>query len=210
MQALWGFRTCRRWLWSSGGAFRCFCPLCRFALGALACKYGSISRFKGVFSAVWGFRVGLCCLGGLRGLCGFCARVELGGLKTCCVFAFVFLLLSLCLLSFYALCLLWLSSCLVFAALSLWVFVFSFSLSDYTQKERAQRFCSLRPLFVCCVCSDSCTVVEKLLRCVFGFFQFVRFVLPTNTTGVRRFARSYFDFLRHNVDITNNRPAFLK
>ena len=41
--------------------------------------YGSISRFKGVFSAFWAFRVGLCYLGGLRGLCGFCARVELGG-----------------------------------------------------------------------------------------------------------------------------------
>ena len=33
---------------------------------------------------------------------------------------------------------------------SLWVFVFSFSLADYTQKERAQRFCSLRPLLSCC------------------------------------------------------------
>ena len=47
----------------------------------IACKYGSISRSKGIFSAVWGFRVGLCCLGGLRGLCGFCTRVELGGLE---------------------------------------------------------------------------------------------------------------------------------
>ena len=54
------------------------------------------------------FRVGLLGLGALRGLCGFCARVELGGYMTCGVFAFllsVFLLLSLCLLSFYALCL---------------------------------------------------------------------------------------------------------
>ena len=34
-------------------------------------EYGFISRFKGVFSAVWAFRVGLCCLGALRGLCGF-------------------------------------------------------------------------------------------------------------------------------------------
>ena len=47
----------------------------------VACKYGSISRFEGVFSAFWGFRVGLCCLGGLRGLWGFCTRVELGGLE---------------------------------------------------------------------------------------------------------------------------------
>ena len=48
-------------------------------LWCIACKYASISRFKGVFSEVLGFRVGLYCLGGLRGLCGFCVRVELGG-----------------------------------------------------------------------------------------------------------------------------------
>ena len=53
-------------------------------------EYGSISRFKGVFSAVWGCCVGLCGLGVLRGLWGFCARVELGGLKTCGVFAPIF------------------------------------------------------------------------------------------------------------------------
>lgn len=109
-------------------------------------EYGSISHFKGVFSAVWGFGVGLCCLGALRGLWGFCARVELGGLKACGVFAFRFVLLSLCLLSFYTLCLssgalpLLFSACPL--ALSLWVFgcvVVSFSLSVYTQKERARR-----------------------------------------------------------------------
>ena len=44
-------------------------------------KYGSISRFKGVFREFYGVCVGLCCLGALRGLGGFCARVELGGLK---------------------------------------------------------------------------------------------------------------------------------
>lgn len=47
----------------------------------VACKYGSISRFKGVFRGFYGVCVGLCCLGALRGLCGFCARVELGGLE---------------------------------------------------------------------------------------------------------------------------------
>ena len=57
--------------------------LCAFllCLCMIALEYGSISRFKGVFSAVWGCRVGLCYLGALRGLWGFCARVELGGLK---------------------------------------------------------------------------------------------------------------------------------
>ena len=119
----------------------------------VACKYGSISRSKGIFSAVWGFRVGLCCLGGLRGLCGFCTRVELGGLKVCGVFASVFIFLAficcslLLLLSRFRLPLLVLlsSAC----PLSLWVVV-SFSLSVYTQKERARRVgaSSLRVLCV--------------------------------------------------------------
>ena len=52
----------------------------------VACKYGFISHFKGVFRGFYGVRVGLCCLGGLG---GFCARVELGGLEACCVFAFL-------------------------------------------------------------------------------------------------------------------------
>ena len=63
----------------------------------IACKYGSISHFKAVFSVVWGACVGLFVLRALRGLCGFCARVGLGGLKACGVFASVFLSFSLCL-----------------------------------------------------------------------------------------------------------------
>ena len=35
----------------------------------VACKYGSISHFKGVFRGFYGVRVGLCCLGALRGFC---------------------------------------------------------------------------------------------------------------------------------------------
>lgn len=69
------------------------------------CKYAPISHFKGVFSGFWGADVYLYGLRSLRGLWGFCVRVRLGGFGACCVFAFVFLLLSLCLLSFYALCL---------------------------------------------------------------------------------------------------------
>ena len=85
------------------------CPLvvCSLLLSALslfpwcvACKYGSISRFKGVFSDVWGCCVGLCCLGVLRGLCGFCVREWLGGLKACCVFAPIFIVLPLFFLFF--------------------------------------------------------------------------------------------------------------
>ena len=108
--------------------------------------------------------MGLCCLGDLLGLCGFCVRERLGGLEACCVFAFLFILfvllpLSFC-LSFYlfapafvllSLCfcvcypLLVLLSCLSFPAL----FVVSFSLSDYMQKERAQFLAS--SLRVLCV-----------------------------------------------------------
>ena len=95
---------------------------------------GSISRFKGVFSAVRGCCVGLCGLRALRGLCGFCTRVELGGLKACCVFAPVFHLLpiSFCLsfylfapafvLSFFSLFCFALVVFLCPLALSLWLF----------------------------------------------------------------------------------------
>ena len=80
------------------------CPLvvCSLLLSALrpfvrcdALEICLYSHFKAVFSAVWAFRVDLFVLGALRGLCGFCARVELGGLKTFCVFAFLFALLLL-------------------------------------------------------------------------------------------------------------------
>lgn len=59
----------------------CSLPLSALSLCAcrVACKYGSISRFKGVFRGFYMFGVGLCCLRALRGLWGFCARVELGG-----------------------------------------------------------------------------------------------------------------------------------
>ena len=70
-----------------------------------------------------------------------------------------------------------------------------------------------------CWCVLSCPVVGLLYSCVvikefrcrcFGLFKFIRFVLPSNTARVGRFARSYFDFLGHNVNITDNRSAFLK
>ena len=123
------------------------CLLSSFLLcvRCVACKYGSVSRFKGVFRGFWGCCVGLCRSGALRGLCGFCARVELGGLEACGVFASVFLLLLLCLPPFMLVVLLC-SGCLLLILLhclcgSLGVVVVSFSLSDYTQKERAQGFC---------------------------------------------------------------------
>ena len=58
--------------------------------------------------------------------------------------------------------------------------------------------------------SNSCNVVKKLRCRCFGFFQFVRFILPTNTTGVGRLAGSHLNPFRHDVNITDNPPAFLK
>ena len=140
----------------SGPLVVCPCLLSALSLclWCITLEYGSISRFKGVSSGFWGFRVGLCCLGGLRGLWGFlcaCGVRRLYDLWRVCLrfssfapmFAFLFLSLP-CLLSFV---LLW-SGCLCLS--SCIVFVVSFSLADYAQKERAQGFCSLRPLFVCC------------------------------------------------------------
>ena len=101
----------------------------------VACKYGSISRFKGVFRGFYGVRVCLCCFGALRGLCGFCARVELGGLKACRVFRLSFssfvlvFALLLCYLPIFwgfAFVVLCLSSCIVFVGL--WVCFFRFFL----------------------------------------------------------------------------------
>ena len=119
----------------------------------VACKYGFISRFKGIFSAVWGCCVGLCCLGALRGLCGFCVREWLGGLKTFCVFAFLFSpfvsVFALLLCSLPAL--LWLSSCLVLSCLFLCpcgflCFLFPFR----TIRKKKGRAVLVRPLLSCC------------------------------------------------------------
>ena len=145
-----GFRTCH----NAGACPLVVCSLLSSALSLcscrVACKYGSISQFKGVLTGFWGACVGLCCLGALRGLCGFCTRVELGGFGACCVFASVFLfchLLCLCSFSFRFVCpsLLWLSFFVLLHCLcgSLGVVVVSFSLTDYTQKERAQVLCVL-------------------------------------------------------------------
>ena len=115
-------------------------------------EYGSISRFKGVFSAVYGVRVGLCCLGALRGLCGFCVREWLGGYKTCGVFASLFILFcplscpfAPVFASFYTRCpsLLWLSFFVLLHCLC--CFFFPFGCID---KKKGRK--SLRPLLSCC------------------------------------------------------------
>ena len=145
----------------------------------VACEYGSISRFKGVLRGFYGADVCLYGFGVFRGLCGFCARVELGGYMTCGVFASILssfvlflvlyfvlylVLLLLCLPFFLPLCsCFYLFSCfprlvllaawlliLVLSSLSLWVVV-SFSLADVCAKRKGAKCCSLRPLLSCCV-----------------------------------------------------------
>ncbi len=156
----------------------CLLPAFLLCACRVACKYAFISRFKGVFSVVWGADVYLYGLRSLRGLCGFCTRVELGGYKTCGVFApiypficlylpfFLSLYLLLVLLSFVGLVAFRFP--LFVLLFSLWVFVFSFSLADYTQKERAH---SLRPLSRSVVGFLYPCVVIKVFCCrCFGLF----------------------------------------
>ena len=132
-----GLRTCRRLalvlLSCVPLLLSSFSPCSR----CIVFEYGSISHSKGVFSEVWGVCVGLCCLGGLRGLWGFCVRERLGGFRACGVFASVFLfcpILFLCSFSFRFVCpsLLWLSFFVLLHCLcgSLGVVVVFFSLAD--------------------------------------------------------------------------------
>ena len=98
--------------------------------------------------------MGLCCLGALRGLWGFCTRVELGGLKACGVFAPVFHLLpiSFC-LSFYlfapAFCPVFLlfvllcSGCFSLFSLLICVCCFLFPFGLYAKREGAPCWCVL-------------------------------------------------------------------
>ena len=61
-----GFLSVLYWLVSSSGALPAFSPLYCIALCRVACKYGSISRFKGVFRGFYGADVCLCGFGVLR------------------------------------------------------------------------------------------------------------------------------------------------
>ena len=119
----------------------------------------------------------LACFSWLVWLLCACGVRRLYDLRRVCLY-FSLLCLSFCpfvLLFVYLSALVVLCSLCVLVALYGCVVV-SFSLSVYTQKKG--RAVLVRPLLSCCVCSDSCTVIEKLPRCVFGFFQFVRLILP--------------------------------
>ena len=130
------------------------------------------SHFRAVFSAVWGADVCLYRFSALRGLWGFYVREWLGGLEAYGAFAsilslshpfFIFFayLLGLCLC-----CPLLVLLPALFVLVSLWVFVFSFSLADYMQKRKGAKVLllasSLRVLWV------------ALSGCRFIFLVFVR------------------------------------
>ena len=203
------------WWWcplGAGGAgcrgFRCpaVCvpSLCSCLLSALslrlwcyACKYAFICDSKGVFSAFWCVRVGLCCLLALRGLCGFYVREWLGGLEACGVFCLSFssfilfcpLLCSfrpaLVLLSWLALLLgffplLVLLSCLSFLC---GLLLFPFPLRTICKKGRKGFAPCVLSSFVVCLLY-SCIVIKEFCSSCFGFFQFARFVIPTNTASI--------------------------
>ena len=121
------------------------------------CKYGSISRFKGVFRAFYGAGVYLYGFSALRGLCGFCARVELGGYKTYGVFCLSFcqiVLQIVLLLVLFCSCPAWLLSCYLscFLGFVAWLLVlvgllFLFPLRTIHKKKGRN---SLRPLLFYC------------------------------------------------------------
>ena len=149
-----GFRTCHRSALVLLWCVPCLLSSPLLCLWCIALEYGSISRFKGVLRGFWGVGVYLCGFGALRGLCGFCARVELGGLKACSVFASIFSFFHLLRLSSGALPLL--SSacplgCLASAlglVISLFVGRCFFFPYGCMRKKKGRN--SLRPLLSCC------------------------------------------------------------
>ena len=176
------FRTCHRLalvLWCRVPAFLSALSLCACRV---ACKYGSISRFKGVFSAFYGVCVGLCCLRALRGLWGFCVRERLGGLKACGAFclyvilSFAFLFLSLFLFFiFFSLFAYLLGLCLCCSLLvllsclcgSLGVLLFPFPFR-YIRKKRGRKVFPLRPLFACYPYSNVLYIFHSFMSVAFS------------------------------------------
>ena len=127
--------------------------------------------------------MGLCCLGGLRGLCGFCTRVELGGLKACGVFAsiysficlysplFAFLFISL--LASCPFVLRW-SGCLSFLLVCPLVFlvgfcIFFFPYGLYAKRKDAKVLLLASSLRVLCVLRFSYNYRKTPSLCIWLF-----------------------------------------
>ena len=121
-------------------------------------------------------------------------------------------LLLLCLPFFLPLCscFLRLSSCPLLVLSLCGLLLLLFPLRTMRKKKGRKVLFFASSLGVLFSRSNSCNVVKKLRCRCFGFFQFVRFILPANTTGVGRLAGSHLNPFRHNVNITDNPPAFLK
>ena len=137
------------------------CPLLLSALSVCPCwvvlEICLYSHFKGVFSGFPLLDVYLYCLRALRGLWGFCVRERLGGLKACCVFASLFVLLPFFFCSCVCLLLCWLSffALVVFLcslALSLWLFgcgcCFLFPFGLYAKRKGAPCRCVLSSIVI--------------------------------------------------------------
>ena len=121
----------------------------------VACKYGSISHFKGVFRGFPLLDVGLYYFDALRGLWGFCARERLGGFMACGVFAPIFIVLQLFFFFFACFACPLCQPCLF--VLSLWLFgcgcCFLFPFGLYAKRKGAPCWCVL----------SSCVVSVQIL-----------------------------------------------
>ena len=185
-----GFRTCRRSALVLWWCAPCLLSALLHCACRVACKYGSISRFKGVFSAFWGADVCLYGFGALLGLCGFCAREVFGGLEACGVFASIlssfvlflvlsYVLLLLCLPFFLSSLLLLLSLFLLSSACPLGclasdlglvlslcgLLLFLFPLRMYAQKERAQSVFASSLVLLCVALFGCCFIFLVLVWC---------------------------------------------
>lgn len=164
------------------GPLVCVPPLlsaCLLCLWCVGLKYAFISHFKDVFSGFWGWYMGSYCLRALRGLCGFCARVWLGGFGACGVFALVFILLPcfLSILSFcLAFCLCVCSLLMLFACLVCWcclvvlwvllVLLFPFRTIRKKKGREGLPLASSLVLLWCVVYSIAASGIRKLLQVV--------------------------------------------
>ena len=149
-----GFRTCHRLALVLWWCAPCLLSALLHCACRVACKYGSISHFKGVlrgvlwcgcmFIWVWGFAwiVWLLCAWGVWRLYDL-MRVCLSFCPLCSCFYLFSCFPRLVLLAAWLLI-------LVLSSLSLWVVVVSFSLTDVCAKRKGAKCCSLRPLSVFC------------------------------------------------------------
>lgn len=153
-------RTCRRLALVLWWCAPCLLSALLHCACRVACEYGSISRFEGVFRGFWGVGVYLYRFGVLRGLCGFCARVELGGLEACGVFRLYFI-----------------SFAYVLSLLHPFFFFFAFLLSSFLS------FCT------CFYCLSYCPLLV-LLPALFVFVSLWGLCFPFPSRTIRKKERA--------------------